>query len=330
MAARSGQQAASTLQQRAPGNGRQRGIVVQALGPQWVVATGDGTVRCVARRSLRRALERPVVGDLVEIEPIGGDMGCIVDVLPRKNRLRRADVHRGGRREQVIAANVDQLLIVGSTTEPPLNPGLMDRYLVAAWRDGIRPILCVSKVDLPMSARARTILESFGGLDIPIVRTSAVTGAGLEDLRVLLEGMTTVLAGLSGTGKTTLVRHLTGDHSLEVGEISAATGRGRHVTTSARLLPLVSSAGGYVIDLPGQRVFGLGDLTEEDLLRGFPDLERAGECRLPGCSHGSEPGCALVAAVERGLVPARRLEAFRRIWKNLEDEVAPGTGRPGR
>ncbi len=276
--------------------------------------------RCVAPRSVRRALVRPVVGDWVEVEPVVPDLDRIVRVLPRKNSLRRASVHHRGRSEQVIVANVDRLLVVGSVAEPRLNPGLMDRFMVAAWRDDIQPILCITKVDLPLSDWARAVIASYEDLDIPIVRTSAVTGEGLDRLRSLIEGATTALAGLSGTGKTTLVRHLTGDFTLEIGEISRATGRGRHVTTSARLLAVAGLADTYVVDLPGQRVFGLVDVTPEELMRGFPDLQKFGPCLLPSCRHRGEPGCALREAVDKGLVPLRRLDALRRIWRSLEEE----------
>ncbi len=311
--------------EEALGSERVCGRVIQVLGPQWVVSTGSGAVRCVARRSLLRGAVRPTVGDHVVVERVDRVLWRIVEVLPRRNQLRRASVRRRGRRDQVVAANVDQLLIVGSVAQPGLNPGLMDRYLVAAWRDDIEPVVCFTKVDLGVSARAQAVIDSFEGLGVPLLRTSAVTGEGLDALTALMVGKTTALAGLSGTGKTTLARHLTGDSSLVVGEVSAATGRGRHVTSSARLLPL-ECGDGYLIDLPGQRVFGLINLTPQDLLRGFPDLERAGRCALPDCRHRGEPGCVLEEAVARGDVPRRRLEAFRRIWRSLEEDAEPGSG----
>ena len=304
--------------------GHARGRVIQVLGIHWVVQIKEETLRCTVRRSRRHAVTRPVVGDVVEMDRPSGGMRRIIRVLPRQKVLRRATVHRG-KTEQAIAANVDQLLVVGSVTHPSLNAGLMDRYLVAAWREGIQPLLCLTKCDLDIDAYAQDIMNSFRELNVTMVKTSVISGDGISKLLSLLEGHTTVFAGLSGVGKTSLARVLLKDDTLRVGQISRATGRGCHVTSSARLFALPDGVPGHIIDLPGQKVFGLSGLTSQDLLRGFPEFERLGHCELPRCAHHLEPGCAITQAVASGTVSRRRLEAFHRIQASIAEQPSDGS-----
>jgi len=294
--------------------------VIQALGPQWDVLCGTERLRCVLKKTTRDLHGNPVVGDRVLIDPPSGGMSRIVGVLPRVSMLRRPDVHRT-QSAQVIVANVDQLIIVASIAFPPLNPGLIDRYLVAAWKEGIDPVICLTKCDLPIDDEVEANIATFSALEIPVLRTSVITGEGMSTLLECMEGRASVLAGLSGVGKTSLARVLLHDATLQVGAISEATGRGRHTTTSARLLPLPEGRPGFLIDLPGQRVFGLTDIRPEDLLRGFPDLARLGPCELPLCRHEDETGCVLQEALEQGTITRRRLEAYFRIHESLQEQL---------
>jgi ribosome biogenesis GTPase len=182
-----------------------------------------------------------------------------------------------------IAANIDLLVIVATLVDPPFRPGLVDRYLIAAAREGIQPLLCLNKWDLGGDLSAA---ETFA---IPKLRCSAITGEGVDDLRDLIAGNTAVLAGHSGVGKSSLLNALTGEECAQTGEV-AVTGKGRHTTTASKLHLLPN--GGRIIDTPGVREFGLGEIAPEDLAAAFPEFDPSG-CRFADCTHGNEPGCAM-------------------------------------
>jgi ribosome biogenesis GTPase len=298
---------------------RLRGTVTQVLGVQWEVLAGGERLRCLIKKTVVDQQGAPVVGDVVEIDPPSGGMSRIFGIVPRRSALLRPDVHRT-QTDQVLVANIDQVVIVAAVAAPPLNPWLVDRYLVAAWKAGTRPLLCLTKCDLPLEPGIDAAIQTFVDIDVPVVRTCALTGEGIDALMAELEGRSSAFVGQSGVGKTSLARALLHDPTLKVGTISEATGKGRHTTSSARLLPLPEGHTGFLIDLPGQRVFGLSGLGAEDLMIGFPDLDALGPCALPLCRHRDEPGCVVLEAVEEGRVPARRLQAYDRIRESLESE----------
>jgi ribosome biogenesis GTPase len=228
----------------------------------------------------------------------------VVAVAPRRAVLTRTDPGNPHRR-LIIAANIDLLLIVATLVDPPFRPGLVDRYLIAAAREGIQPLLCFNKSDLGGDA---TLAEIF---PIPKLRCSAVTGQGIEDLRDLIAGNTAVLAGHSGVGKSSLLNALTGELRAETGEVALHTGKGRHTTTASRLYVLPN--GGRIIDTPGIREFGLGEITRAELDAAFPEFDASG-CRFSDCSHRAEPGCAMPGAF------GPRHDA----WLRFRDSRGPG------
>ncbi|MFM7203387.1 MAG: ribosome small subunit-dependent GTPase A [Myxococcota bacterium] len=297
---------------------RLRGVVLQVHAVQWDVLVSSEVIRCVVKRTLKDREGLPVVGDEVLLEPPMTGMSRIVAILPRRQVLLRPDVHQG-RAAQVLAANLDQVLITASVAQPALNPGLVDRYLLAAWKLGIQPLLAITKLDLPTDEDTDALLQDLEALKVPILRTSVPNREGLETLLDVLEGHTTAMVGLSGVGKTSLARVLLKDPSLEIGEVSASTGKGRHTTSSARLLPLPDGRAGFLIDMPGQRVFGLTELTQADLLRGFPELADAPSCQYPECRHAEEAGCAVRAALEEGSLSERRYQALCRLSESLRE-----------
>lgn len=307
------EEAAGTFQDR---EGLLEGVVIQVHAVQWDVLTQDGPLRCVVKRTLREQTGLPVVGDRVQVEPGMTGMGRIVAIARRRSVVRRADVHLGTS-TQLLAANVDQVLLVASIANPGLKPGLLDRQLVAAWKEGLDPVLCLTKIDLEVDLPTLEALVTFEVLEIPILKTSVASGAGLEALRAQLSGKTSVMLGLSGVGKTSLARVLLQDESLAIGSVSETTGKGRHTTSSPRMLRLPGEPPGFLVDMPGQRVFGLGELTAEDLLRGFPELSALPDCLLPNCAHEDEEGCSILAASEQGLISERRLAAYYRIRESL-------------
>jgi ribosome biogenesis GTPase len=223
-----------------------------------------------------------------EIPVVPGDEVSVLNnsvsgIAPRRTVLTRTDPVNE-QRERVIVANVDRMVIAAAITNPPLRTGLIDRYMIAAARGGIQPILCINKVDLS------TDTSAVAGYEIPIVRCSTKTGQGIDELRDRLAGSFAVLAGHSGVGKSSLLNSLTEENQARVGALSEETGKGRHTTTASRLYHLKNGA--RIIDTPGIREFGLGPVTLDELKAAFPKF--SGErCRFNNCPHREEPDCAI-------------------------------------
>jgi ribosome biogenesis GTPase len=215
--------------------------------------------------------------------------------------------------ERVIVSNAAQLVVVTALADPEPRHGLIDRALVAAYDAGMTPLLCLTKADL---ADPETLLSTYRALGVPwVVTRRGADGAlgGLDDLRERLEGKVSVLLGHSGVGKSTLVNALVPDAGREVGHVNAVTGRGRHTSTSALMLEL-PGAGGWIIDTPGIRSFGLAHVEPEHLIEAFPDLDEMTEECPRGCTHGAdEPECGLDVAVANGEADPDRVESFRRL-----------------
>ncbi|HXJ41688.1 MAG TPA: ribosome small subunit-dependent GTPase A, partial [Bryobacteraceae bacterium] len=210
----------------------------------------------------------------------------VVAIAARRTTLARTDP-ANPHRERVIAANIDLLVIVASIDDPPFRPGLVDRYLIAAARGGIQPLLCMNKADLAEPARIAEALRPFA---VSSVRCSAHNGLGIDDLRAQLAGNLAVFAGHSGVGKSSLLNTLLGRDMARTASVREDTGKGRHTTTSSSLIDLGNGA--RIIDTPGIREFGLGHLTLAELRAAFPEFDHT-RCRFSGCTHRMEPGCAV-------------------------------------
>lgn len=234
---------------------------------------------CVVRKTLNRRSESAVlVGDRVRIRDLGliDDQGrpqaVIEQVLPRDTVLTRSDSFKGTEQHPIVA-NAEQMLIVASLREPDVSWGLIDRMIIAAESGKLRPVICLNKVDLKPtgdSSEPDHVLDYYRSLGIGTLKTSAAASIGIDELRTLLKNQTTVLAGHSGVGKSTLLNAVQSSLRLRTGEISGYTGKGRHTTTSARRYPL--DIGGAVIDTPGVKLFGLWDVTRDNLADFFPDV----------------------------------------------------------
>lgn len=286
------------------------GRVLRVHGLYSMVETRDGKqYRCAVRRVLRTLAtdERNIVatGDRVWLLPAPNNEGVIERVEPRHGLLTRAS--RG--REHVLAANVDQLVIVMSLVEPDLKPHLIDRYLASAGQGRIAPIICLNKADLVDPVLVQPLIGLYSQLGIPTLLTSATTGLGIERLRQRLRDRQTVFAGQSGVGKSSLLNAIQPGLGLRVREVSDVNQKGKHTTTTAQLLRL--DLGGWVFDTPGIRQFELWDILPEQVEGFFPEFRPfVPWCGFPDCTHTHEVKCAIKKAVQRHLISEQRYVSF--------------------
>lgn len=295
------------------------GTVIAMHGPLVRVQVGDETLVVASRRRLNweggtPPAARLVVGDSVTLEMQGED-GVIVAVHARRNYLLRKAPSKN--RAQVLAANVDQALLVFAAREPAAKPGLLDRFLVACQLAGIQAVITINKIDQGLD-EIEGWLSAYEQLGNRLLMVSARTGWGLGAVKRMLVDRTTLFCGPSGAGKSSLLNAVYPGFRLKVGELSEATGKGRHTTTAAELMPL--PYGGFVVDTPGLKEFGVWEATREELEAAFPEIaRRAGNCRFPDCSHREEPTCAVRAAVEAGEIAEHRFASFQKILEEAVD-----------
>jgi len=302
--------------------GLETGTVVEVSSGLCRVRVRGSELLCSYRGSLSVAesgfTNLVAVGDRVKLQTSGNGQGVVEEILPRSSILVRPDVFRA-HLQQVIVANADRLLVVASWRDPLLWFELIDRYLVTAKRYRLDPAICVNKIDLADNeADCRRAMRPYINLGYQVLFTSAVAGEGLDELRALLRDHMTVLAGLSGVGKSSLLSAADPDLNPRVGAISDVHKEGRHVTAQVSLLPL--AAGGYVVDTPGVREFGLSGLARKDLGGFFPEIANIIHgCRFSDCLHLHEPGCAVKMAVSDGAVSKVRYKSYRKILEDLPE-----------
>ncbi len=287
-------------------------LVVTVDRGRYTCDLGDGSSPVTAMKSRPLGRKGVVVGDRVRLvgdtSGVDGSLARIVTVDERVTVLRRT-ADDDDPVERVVVANADQLVIVTALADPEPRQGLVDRALVAAYDAGMDPLLCLTKADL---ADPETLLAGYRPLGVPYVVTQR--GADLAEIRDRLAERTSVLLGHSGVGKSTLVNALVPDATREVGVVNAVTGRGRHTSTSALMLAL--PGGGWIVDTPGIRSFGLAHVDPDRLIEAFPDLDDlTGDCPR-GCTHGEgEPECGLDEATGH---QAERAQSFRRLLASRE------------
>ena len=282
---------------------RRTGRILRSLSGFYDVQTDSGLVTCRARGILRKGGNSPLTGDLVEISVEQGK-GMVEKILPRKNGFIRPAV-----------ANMDALVIFAANVNPVTEPFLIDRVAAIAGDQGVQVILCVNKCDLDPAVDLVGIYEKAG---FTVIRTSAETGEGVEQLRSLIEGKLTAFTGNSGVGKSSILNRLAPELNLATGEVSEKLGRGRHTTRHVELYCLGDET--YVADTPSFSSFDTDQMEvilKENLQYSFPDFGAyVGKCRFDDCSHRKEPDCAVRAAVETGKIGRSRYDSYLKLYES--------------
>lgn len=298
------------------------GTVVRSTGSWYEVCAEGQTHRCRIRGRLRlggvRTTNPVAVGDEVACEACDDGSCAITAILPRRNYvIRRAS--NLSKESHILAANLDQALLLTTLAEPVTPPEFIDRFLVTCEAYKIPVVVALGKADLAaaLPRQVEAFRATYRAAGYPVIAVSSRTGEGVETLRELLRGRTTLLAGHSGVGKSTLVQRLEPGLNLRTGAISDSHHKGRHTTTFATMYSLAE--GGRLIDTPGIKGFGLIDIAGHELGHFFPEMMRLSPgCRFSNCTHTHEPGCAVREAVERGKLSPARYESYLKILD--EDE----------
>ena len=289
--------------------------VVRATGSWYDVLHDGATVRCRIRGRLRlkgvRSTNPVVVGDEVVCEADEGGDYVIADILPRRNYvIRRAS--NLSKESHIIAANVDQALLMASLRSPETPTEFVDRFLVTCEAYKVPVTILLSKIDLQDAEAVAEFRAVYEGAGYRVLEVSVREGRGVEEVRELLAGRTTLVSGNSGVGKSTLIQAIDPSLDIRTGEISESHHKGRHTTTFSTMYPL--AGGGAVIDTPGLKGFGLIDIDEAELWHYFPEMMRvAPACRFYNCTHTHEPGCAVTEAVKAGEIAWPRYESYLKI-----------------
>ncbi|NNJ94439.1 MAG: ribosome small subunit-dependent GTPase A [Halobacteria archaeon] len=284
------------------------GLVIVNYGKNLLVEDDDGALyQCVARRGLQQL----ACGDAVDWQPTGEQAGVVEILQPRNTVLLKAD---GRNRQRPLAANFDQV-VIEAATEPAMDAFLIDKYTIAAELAGATPLIIINKADLLSAADRQSIeslMQEFRAIGYRYLFTSALENTGIDAFRDQLTGRTSILVGQSGVGKSSLIKRLLPEQDIAVGRLSTASGQGKHTTTTTTLYHL--PGGGNLIDSPGVRDFRLGEVDPNTLGNGFREfIPHLGRCRFNDCLHLTEPGCAVIEAVNAGRISERRMESYRRL-----------------
>jgi len=254
------------------------------------------------------------VGDYVKLRQIDATTGMIEEILPRQSELSRRDASSTEKKvmQQTLLANLDQVVLVFSTAQPDPHFSMLDRYLAICESAAIRPVICLNKADLAHEDYVDQAAQLYTHLDYPVIWSSIITTQGINDLRTLLQNHMTLFTGPSGVGKSSLVNAIEPGMAIKTGLVSSATGKGKHTTTGSQLYPL--TGGGWLADSAGIRALAAWNLAPEDLASCFIEFRPyLGECEFSDCEHIDEEGCAILQAVEDGVIDEHRHRSYVRL-----------------
>lgn len=308
----------------------ERGRVLSIASQGIIVEAENQLLNCTLRGSLKKEKTQfknlVTVGDFVLFEKSGINEGLITHIEPRRTVLSRAE-NLSRRKEQLIAANIDQVIITVSVISPELKPSLADRYIIATQKGGMEPLIAVNKIDLLETGTEASKMEkrlyheflaAYEAAGIKVISISAQTGQGIELLRLAMRDKASVFSGQSGVGKSSLINAVAGKN-LRVGGLVGKTNKGTHTTTSSQLIPL--EMGGWCIDTPGIKSFGVWDLDKEVIEHYFPEIFNCGaKCKFPDCSHFHEADCAVIAAIEKQEISWMRYQSYQTLMQSVTED----------
>ena len=303
------------------------GLVIKNTGSWYVVKTDDGAeINCKIKGNFRlkgiRTTNPIAVGDLVTILPNADGTAFITGIDTRKNYIIRRSSNLS-KEAHIIAANVDQALLIVTLAHPVTSTTFVDRFLATAEAYRIPAVIVVNKIDLLCEDEDKEYLEAWSylyrSIGYEVLEVSAETGEGLEKLNALLNGKTTLLSGNSGVGKSTIINRIMPELNLRTAEISTTHDTGMHTTTFSEMFPLPH--GGYLIDTPGVKGFGTIDFDRHEVAHFFPEIfEIAQDCRFGNCTHTHEPGCAVLDALEEARIAQSRYNSYLSILEDSADD----------
>ena len=283
---------------------KKQGVVIKGVGGNYDVACEGAILRCRASAKIKHQKNLLAAGEYVELR-LTDDGGYITERLPRRNGLIRPAI-----------ANIDQLVILCSQAPPVTDPYLIDKVTVVALYQGIQPIILLNKADLHNS---EDLYDAYQKAGFPVIRASAVTGEGIEEITAMLAGKISAFTGNSAIGKSSILNRIDSRFGLQVGDMSEKIARGRHTTRHVELLQLEN--GGLVADTPGFSTFDavrMEKLTKDNLQQFFPELDRFfAQCRFSDCRHIKEPGCVVREAVERGEIAKSRYQSYCMLYEEV-------------
>lgn len=286
-----------------------RGKIVKGIAGFYYVYTAAGLIECKAKGVFRKDKIKPLVGDNVEIELVDETLlaGNIIQILPRSNALIRP-----------ASANIDQALVIFAIVKPNPNYNLLDRFLITMEKQKLKAVICFNKKDIASNEEQNEIEEAYGKCGYRVLFVSGTNKQGIDEIKKCLKGKTTVVAGPSGVGKSTIINALYPDANMETGEISRKIERGKHTTRHAQLFALDEDT--FIMDTPGFTSLSLGEMEKEELQGYYPEFaEYEKNCRFGGCSHISEPVCGVKNALAEGKISQVRYDNYMMLYEELKN-----------
>lgn len=285
-------------------------IIKGIAGFYYIYAEDHEIYECKAKGIFRKDNQKPLVGDNVEIEVLDQEAkeGSVTAILPRKNSLIRPAV-----------ANVDQAFVIFAMENPKPNFMLLDRFLIMMEKEGVPAVICFNKKDLGTQEELDLLSQTYQSCGYQVILSSTFNGEGMDQIREALKGKTTVVAGPSGVGKSSITNALQGNVQMETGEISKKLKRGKHTTRHSQVIPVGEDT--YLMDTPGFSSLYLTDMEEHELKDYFPEFQKyEGQCRFQGCRHIHEPDCAVKEALENNKISKLRYEDYLGLYKELKEK----------